>query len=57
METELEVLKLRAVVECVKFYEFYDDDIPDDYKEFYNIGKKLVSLEKEMTVEYKKTNK
>lgn len=56
MTHELEILKLRAIVETMKVYEFAEiDEIPVEFMEFYEIGKKLVSLEKEMSDEYKKT--
>ena len=52
MECELDVLKIRSVVECMKIYEFYDEsDIPDKFIEFYNLGKKLIQLENEMRME------
>ena len=57
METELEVLKIRCVVECLKLNMMYEiTEIPAKFKEFYELGERLSYLEKEMSDEYKKTN-
>lgn len=49
MEYELNILKLRTLVEAVKIYEFNDfNDIPPEFQEIYNLGKRIHILMTEM---------